>query len=181
MDKLVKLAQAEEDPRNAQGMQKKADYLRKGLPRLKNQLHQAAESLSASDSLSDKPLISDKLGRLFLELSGLRSDFGEGVRGIVFVEEVSLTYPLADLINNHFGSAIALPASGTSSMTQTVREKNIDEFRKGNRTVLVATITVEEGLDVPDCQFVVRYSHFSSTKSHVQGSGRVSNLTSRST
>jgi endoribonuclease Dicer len=158
-------------------MQRKADKLQKGLPRLKNQLHRAAELLSARGELSGKPFISNKLERLFRELRELRTDFGEGVRGIVFVEEVSLTYPLADLINEHFGSAIALPASGTSSMTHTVREQNIEEFRKGNRTVLVATTTVEEGLDVPDCQFVVRYSHFSSTKSHVQGSGRVSNFT----
>lgn len=38
--------------------------------------------------------------------------------------------------------------------------------------ILVATVALEEGLDVSDCQFVVRYSKFHVPKSHIQGSGR---------
>jgi len=38
--------------------------------------------------------------------------------------------------------------------------------------LLVATNTAEEGIDVADCEFVIRFNRFDTTKSHIQGSGR---------
>jgi ERCC4-related helicase len=38
--------------------------------------------------------------------------------------------------------------------------------------ILVSTNALEEGIDVSDCEFVVRYNRFSTTKSHIQGAGR---------
>ena len=38
--------------------------------------------------------------------------------------------------------------------------------------MLVATAALEEGIDVSDCQFVIRYSKFNTSKSHIQGAGR---------
>ena len=37
---------------------------------------------------------------------------------------------------------------------------------------LSPTATLEEGLDVPECQYVVRFDPFHTVKSHVQGAGR---------
>ena len=39
-------------------------------------------------------------------------------------------------------------------------------------TLLVATDAAEEGIDVADCEFVIRFNWFGTTKSHIQGSGR---------
>ena len=36
----------------------------------------------------------------------------------------------------------------------------------------MATCALEEGIDVPDCAFVVRFDEFATTKSHIQGAGR---------
>jgi endoribonuclease Dicer len=38
--------------------------------------------------------------------------------------------------------------------------------------LLIATDAAEEGIDVADCSFVVRFSRFGTTRSHIQGSGR---------
>ena len=64
-----------------------------------------------------------------------------------------------------------LEVSGVQGMLESERARNLEKFRSGCR-VLVATSSLEEGLDIPSCRFVVRYDYFNSAKSHVQGSGR---------
>ena len=39
-------------------------------------------------------------------------------------------------------------------------------------SLLIATDALEEGIDVPDCEFVIRFNWIGTTKSHIQGSGR---------
>ena len=177
---------------NAEHFKRMHRFLERDLPLLQEALRQAACRMARHRQRSAGPLVTDKLSKL---LGILRREFdhdheqeqeqvkgcpegGTGPplprpRGIVFVERIAVTYPLADLINDHFGSvATALPVSGTSSMTDQDREANIDAFRRGDVSVLVSTCALEEGLDVPDCQFVVRFDEFHSVKSHVQGKGR---------
>uniref|UniRef100_A0A0G4GKX8 Helicase ATP-binding domain-containing protein n=1 Tax=Chromera velia CCMP2878 TaxID=1169474 RepID=A0A0G4GKX8_9ALVE len=66
----------------------------------------------------------------------------------------------------------ALPVSGVGSMKDREREAHLREFREGRVPLLVCTAAVEEGLDVAECAFVVRFSQFQTTKAHIQGSGR---------
>ena len=54
------------------------------------------------------------------------------------------------------GATFLAPVSGQSSMTEKEREKNLGKFRSGDVRVLVSTAALEEGIDVPNCQFVVR-------------------------
>ena len=94
------------------------------------------------------------------------------MRCIVFVAEVAPTYPLAELLNRRVKPG-ALPVSGRSSMSDSVREKNIERFRDEEGVwCLVATSSIEEGIDIPSCNVVVRFDEFHNVKSHVQGAGR---------
>ena len=58
-------------------------------------------------------------------------------------------------------------------MSGSSRTQNLDEFRNAQEfSILVATDVAEEGLDIADCNWVIRFSKFDTTKSHIQGSGR---------
>jgi len=97
-------------------------------------------------------------------------------KGLVFVEEVPLTFPLADVLNRapelrELELSVGA-VSGGGSMTEAARSKTLERFRRSELQLLVCTSALEEGLDVPECAFVVRYTHTKTTKSHLQGSGR---------
>lgn len=68
------------------------------------------------------------------------------------------------------------PVAGTGAMSDTEREGNVSKFKRECKSkvpsLLVSTSALEEGIDVPDCQFVVRFDIVHTTKGHIQGSGR---------
>lgn len=57
-------------------------------------------------------------------------------------------------------------------MADDVRESRLASFKRGDISVLIATAAIEEGNDVPDCSFVIRFDAMKTTKAHIQGSGR---------
>eukprot|EP00747_Dinoflagellata_sp_TGD_P221049 gnl/TRDRNA2_/TRDRNA2_92948_c0_seq1.p1 gnl/TRDRNA2_/TRDRNA2_92948_c0~~gnl/TRDRNA2_/TRDRNA2_92948_c0_seq1.p1 ORF type:complete len:426 (-),score=59.54 gnl/TRDRNA2_/TRDRNA2_92948_c0_seq1:83-1276(-) len=57
-------------------------------------------------------------------------------------------------------------------MAEHARTREMDRFRGGETSVLICTNALEEGVDVSDCAFVIRFNKFDTTKSHIQGSGR---------
>jgi endoribonuclease Dicer len=74
------------------------------------------------------------------------------------------------LINEHFGERLSEPIS--RALTASKRKANMDDFREGRLVLLVTTNALEEGIDVSNCLFVIRFDGFHTTKSHIQGSGR---------
>ena len=48
----------------------------------------------------------------------------------------------------------------------------IDKFRQGSCNLMVATDIAQEGLDVPKCQYVIRYEFVSNEIGTVQSRGR---------
>ena len=78
-------------------------------------------------------------------------------KGIIFVEQVALTFPLMELLNKSLGPALCVGCvSGGGSMTEPTRTKTLDQFRRSELRVLVCTNALEEGIDVPECAFVIR-------------------------
>ena len=115
--------------------------------------------------------ISAKTQTLIQRLRKLLED-DPSMRCIVFVEEVAPTYPLAELLNSRVKHGV-LPISGRNSMTDGLRDNNLAKLRSGEDVwCLVATNSIEEGIDIPACNVVVRFDAFHNVKSHVQGSGR---------
>ena len=125
-----------------------------------------------------------KLVELLLKLYKRKSD--DSFRGIVFVEQVAMTYTMVHVVNKlfrHCGvrpdgeyNSLAwpmLPVSGTSSMKESTRSDHLKQFKHGKVLLLVSTNSLEEGIDVENCSFVVRFDEIKSTKAHIQGSGRV--------
>lgn len=146
------------------------------LPRLRAELKQTADELGSDGRLTTAPFISSKAKTLLQLLAQLFQHHSGSYRGIVFVDQIALTVPLAHLINEDSEtqrrSVLAGAVSGVGSMTDSDRKLAMQRFRHGETNVLVCTNALEEGVDVSDCAFVVRFSRFDTTKSHIQGSGR---------
>jgi hypothetical protein len=158
---------------------------RAGLESLRGILAAAADALALDEHLltlaSPVSHKAKTLLELLIELFRVHST-DPGYRGVVFVEQIALTAPLAHLLTEGLVAAHLTSAgtrevrvravSGVGSMSGPKREREMADFHAGRTQVLVCTAALEEGVDVADCAFVVRYSKFATTKSHVQGAGR---------
>lgn len=58
------------------------------------------------------------------------------------------------------------------SMNATEQAQALAKFRSGEANVLVATDIAQEGLDVPECSYVIRYDFVSNEIGRVQSRGR---------
>ncbi|XP_059526150.1 ATP-dependent RNA helicase DHX58 isoform X2 [Myotis daubentonii] len=63
-------------------------------------------------------------------------------------------------------------SSQTTHMTQREQQEVIRKFRDGTLNLLVATSVAEEGLDIPQCNVIVRYGLLTNEISMVQARGR---------
>lgn len=93
--------------------------------------------------------------------------------GIVLVKEVAIAGPLAHVLRQQLGTRPKVAAvTGTQSMEEAKRNAALDSFEMGRSQLLVATECAEQGIDIPACAFVIRFSKFGTSKSHKQGAGR---------
>ena len=58
------------------------------------------------------------------------------------------------------------------SMNESRQKSNLDLFRDGKCNLLVATDIAQEGLDIPECNYVIRYEFVSNEIGTVQSRGR---------
>ncbi|CAL1526587.1 unnamed protein product [Lymnaea stagnalis] len=105
-------------------------------------------------------------------------------RGIIFVKTRALAESLASWLNRSEQSLAALNAAPFTSiilktvclllsgMSQTQQDTTLQQFRTGEVRVLVATSVAEEGLDIPECNLVIKYNHVGNEISTVQTRGR---------
>lgn len=62
---------------------------------------------------------------------------------------------------------------GEDGMTQCQQEEIIANFRIGSVNLLVATTVGEEGIDIPDCKYVIKYDVCGNEIASIQSRGRV--------
>lgn len=106
----------------------------------------------------------------------------ESARGIIFTKTRQSTYALYQWIseNEKFAEvgvkAHHLIGAGHSSevkpMTQNEQKEVISKFRTGKINLLIATTVAEEGLDIKECNVVIRYGLVTNEIAMIQARGR---------
>lgn len=92
-------------------------------------------------------------------------------QALCFVERAVLCIPLARIIELRT-QKVTRPVMGVQSMSAETRNLTLEQFKSGQVRCVVATSSLEEGIDVAACKVVVRFDYFASVRSHIQGSGR---------
>jgi endoribonuclease Dicer len=171
LDKARQLA----DDLHDQARQNAARIITAAIPSVQRECQVLLNRLRADRTLAALPARNNKLRKLVALLDQIKEQHGgdHQYRGIVFVEQVALVSPLANELNRSNLTAGAI--AGTGHQVDRDREAQLRDFRTGQIFALVSTAALEEGIDVPECSFVVRYSAFATTKSHIQGAGRARN------
>ncbi|XP_071711343.1 endoribonuclease Dicer homolog 2-like [Rutidosis leptorrhynchoides] len=133
-----------------------------------NHVNQAAVSLG---------LLSTKVVCLLESLADYRHV--NDMRCIIFVERVITAIVLKSLLKelnpNLCGWKTEYTAGNHSTMQSQSRgaqNKIVEEFRKGEVNIIVATSILEEGLDVQSCNLVIRFDLSSTVCSFIQSRGR---------
>ncbi|KAF7668747.1 hypothetical protein LDENG_00290920 [Lucifuga dentata] len=129
----------------------------------------------ASDSRFENPKMA-KLQSILLE----QFVPSEESRGILFCKTRQSTRCLHDWIHNnrdlkHAGikaDILTGAGNGINHMTQHEQKDTIRNFRKGTLNLLISTSVAEEGLDIPECNLVVRYGLLTNEIAQQQASGR---------
>ena len=98
-------------------------------------------------------------------------------KGIFFVRAIKHTKYVTSWIKSSPAlSRIirAAPITGHSrgGMEQSEQLRVLDAFRTGTYNLLASTSVLEEGLDVPECNYVIRYQNVSDEIAQVQAKGR---------
>uniref|UniRef100_UPI0037E8891D ATP-dependent RNA helicase DHX58-like n=1 Tax=Semicossyphus pulcher TaxID=241346 RepID=UPI0037E8891D len=129
----------------------------------------------ASDSRYENP-------KMFKLESVLQNHFGPNVesRGIIFSKTRQSTRCLNDWVLTNkalqeagIKAAILTGAgNGDSHMTLNEQGDTIRNFREGKLNLLISTSVAEEGLDIPECNLVVRYGLLTNEIAQQQASGR---------
>ncbi|XP_029294424.1 ATP-dependent RNA helicase DHX58 [Cottoperca gobio] len=129
----------------------------------------------ARDSRYENP----KMGKLE---STLLRQFVPSVesKGILFSKTRKSIHCLNDWVHNNealkeagIKAAILTGAgNGSTYMTQHEQADTIRNFRQGTLNLLISTSVAEEGLDIPECNLVVRYGLLTNEIAQKQASGR---------
>eukprot|EP00039_Didymoeca_costata_P029984 m.27404 g.27404 ORF g.27404 m.27404 type:complete len:679 (-) comp7891_c0_seq1:1251-3287(-) len=93
-------------------------------------------------------------------------------RAIVFVKNIVSAQLLAKHLNEKLENVYADYIVGRAEDKKETQQNKIEEFRKGNFNVLVATSVVEEGIDVRSCKLVIRTEPPQTIITNIQSRGR---------
>jgi ERCC4-related helicase len=127
------------------------------------------QKIRACRSLQNPKL--EKLKKLLLA----EFDKSMKAKGIVFMKTREFTHSLIKWIDSDDDlrdKVRPMRLIGSDEMTKADQLNSIQNFDKGSCNLLVATTIGEEGLDIPECNFVIRYELVTSEIAEVQARGR---------
>ncbi|WCJ38881.1 dicer-like 2 [Euphorbia peplus] len=137
-------------------------------------------NFSAGDNLEAETqagLLTEKVFCLFHSLL----EYGDikDLRCIVFVERIITAIVLESLLsellpryNDWKAKFIAGNSWSLRSQTKKTQNEIVQEFREGTVNIIIATSILEEGLDVQNCNLVVRFDPSMTVSSFIQSRGR---------
>ncbi|XP_037094938.1 interferon-induced helicase C domain-containing protein 1 isoform X2 [Syngnathus acus] len=106
----------------------------------------------------------------------------EDARGIVFTKMRQSAIALSHWIQENpkfadVGVKVSYVIGGGNQsvvkpMTSTEQKAVLNKFRSGDVNLLIATSVAQEGLDIPDCNFVIRYGFVTNDIAMIQAKGR---------
>lgn len=124
--------------------------------------------------------ISSKVNALLRLLKDYFKD--PNIRCIVFVQQRWSAKLLTDLLQQESGPQVpglkagflmgANTEDGSSATSFRVQLKTIIDFKKGDINCIFATSVAEEGLDIPDCNLIIRFDLCKTMIQHIQSRGR---------
>ncbi|KAI1770739.1 hypothetical protein F4818DRAFT_455509 [Hypoxylon cercidicola] len=101
---------------------------------------------------------------------------------IVFVEQRLTAMLLADLLKQptinmldiKFGMLLGASSNGSGEMGMSLREQfvTMHQFRNGDLNCIFATSVGEEGIDIPDCNIIIRFNLCKTVIQYIQSRGR---------
>ena len=180
----VKLQNREESKHNKSKKNRSVEEWDRQLKRLEEAAEFVQQYSFGLPTLSDHD-VSSKVRQLhhWLNLYYERSD---EARCIVFVEQRQ-TARLLQLIFKHIGGSNlycdVLVGINNRAGEQNISLRNqvltVAKFRRGELNCLFATSVAEEGLDIPQCNLVVRFDLYRTMIAYVQSRGRARHRNSR--
>ncbi|XP_067656527.1 ATP-dependent RNA helicase DHX58-like [Haliotis asinina] len=138
------------------------------------------EQKRKDDPMFDNP----NLKKLAKVLTDLLEAKGNDSRAIIFVRTRATCYALTNWLNEDEKidpklkdlKAMAFTGAGANEeeggMTQNEQDKVIAKFKSGQVKLIVATSVAEEGLDIPECNIVLKYNHVGNEITTLQTRGR---------
>ena len=96
-------------------------------------------------------------------------------KGIFFVQNIEHTTYVTNWIKSSSSLLRVIrvaPICGTKGMEKSEQIRVLEGFRNGTYNLLASTSVLEEGLDIPQCNFVIRYQNVTNEIAQVQAKGR---------
>ncbi|XP_046850442.1 interferon-induced helicase C domain-containing protein 1-like [Xenia sp. Carnegie-2017] len=129
------------------------------------------------------PVVSPGLQVLEQRLVDKLSGDGNKSKGIIFVKTRLVAFALLNwlrcsaslegLVNNPSVVIGCGQRNGLGGMPKAKQDREIRNFRNGDSNIIVATSVLLEGIDVPDCNFVINYGMPGNEITFMQARGRV--------
>ncbi|KAH9891488.1 hypothetical protein F4778DRAFT_337172 [Xylariomycetidae sp. FL2044] len=139
----------------------------------------------------EKPKVTPYLmsSKVLALIGRLRADFNPATdKCIIFVEQRLTAILLADLFKDPAvmpdikpGVLIGASSQDTGDVSNTIREQilTMHHFRHGDMNCVFATSVGEEGIDIPDCNIVIRFDLCKTMIQYIQSRGRARHLNSK--
>lgn len=80
---------------------------------------------------------------------------------------------LQQILDIKYHAHVVFISLETIGMPDSQKNETLENFRKGNVNILVATSVGSEGIDVPDCNFIITYNYTGNEASVIQMSGEI--------